>query len=266
MKGLKLIILFSLLVSFSQIWAQSDESDDHSVYFSIHGGAFHASKKTASYYDGTGTNNIAQVIGIPTVYNQIYNQIGYSFTIGSYPYEPRYRIGLDLGIDVGWWLSAYSALTLGVSYNNLKFKEAFTLEADNPANPNGDPLVFIQQILATEQRFQIDLGMHHDVGGNEKYMTFFEWGGNFAALKPVKHEILVEQNLRYNLMYQINYFNIVPKTELGYGGFVGFGCRMAFPKNMALDFGGKLYLQKLKLGDKQGFMFSQLIFMRVVYK
>ncbi len=266
LKKLKLLIFLSIpLIGFGQDDENFEESSAHRMYISVHGGGFHASKKTATYYDGSGDNNIVRIISIPTIYDQIYNKIGYDFYMGDYPLKPRYKIGVNLGVDAGWWLSDYTALTIGVAYSNLKLNETFTLYADDPANPFGEPMIYPQQILATEQRFQFDLGLHHDVGANEKYMTFFEWGANFAALKPVKHEIFVENSLRYNLMYQPNIVNNAPRTEIGYGFYAAMGCRMSFQSNMAIDFGMKGYLQRLKLNDIQGFMISELIFLRFVY-
>jgi hypothetical protein len=252
-------------VTYAQDSENADENSDHRIYLSVMGGGFHASKKSAAYYDGSGENSIDRVLSIPQIYDQIYNKIGYNFVLGSFPAAARYRIGVDLGLEAGFWMSEYTALTIGVDYLNLNVSETFTLEVENPANPFGDPLIYPEQIIAKEQRFQFNLGLHHDVGANEKMMTFFEWGLNFNALKPVKHEIIVEELLRYNLMYQLNYFTFTPKTYIGYGGFIGFGCRMRFQKSMALDFGLKAYLQKIKISDFQSFAFSELLFIRIVY-
>ena len=92
-------------------------------------------------------------------------------------------------------------------------------------------------------------------------MSFFEWGINFNALKPVKNEIVIEQTLRYNLMYQPNVVNISPKTETGYGLYAAFGCRMNFQNNMALDVGLRSNFQYIKLSSFKGFTFSELLFL-----
>lgn len=269
MKYLKKIIAvhFILLSSFTFAQEESEEaiSDAHRVYFTVTGGAFHASKKTSTYYDGYGENDIVRVLSIPQIYSQIYNKLGYDFQMGGYPAAPRYRIGLNLGVEAGWWISEYTALTLGADYVSLKVNEAFTLEADNPANLSGDPIVFTEQILGAEQRFQFNLGLHHDVGDNYKMMTFFEWGLNFNALKPTKHEIVIEESLRYNLMFQNNYFTYTPRTTIGFGGFAAFGVRMGFENHMGLDFGLKAYFQKISLDTLKANAFSQLLFIRFVY-
>jgi hypothetical protein len=235
------------------------------MYISVNGGGFHASKKTAGYYDGFGENNIARLLDIPQIYSQIFTKLGYDFRLASAPLSPRYRIGINLGVEAGWWISEYTALTLGADYISLKTNEAFTLEADNPANLSGDPLVFTEQVLGAEQRFQINLGLHTDVGDNYKMMTFFEWGLNFNALKPTKNEMVIEESLRYNLMFQENIYVFTPRTTIGFGGFAAFGVRMGFENHKGLDFGLRGYIQRISLGDLKVTAFSQLLFLRLVY-
>lgn len=271
-KKFAFIIFYNLIfvgVIFSQdneeLEVSNNEKEFHSVYFSITGGGFHASKKTGVYYNGLGENSITRVIGIQQIRDQIFNKLGYDFQMGEYPAEVRYKFGINLGIEAGFWVSEYTAVTLGADYVKLNISEAFTLEADNPANLNGDPLIYPQQILANEQRFQFNLGLHHDVGDNYKAMTFFEWGLNFNAMKVLKHEILIEESLRYSLLYQFNQFEVRNRTGMGFGAFAAFGVRMGFENNMALDFGLKGYFQRVKFVDNQYNMFSELLFIRFVY-
>lgn len=269
MKCLKKLIVLKFILISPFLHAQEENGgsgeDAHQVYISVTGGGFHASKKTSYYYDGYGENDIVRLLQIPQIYSQIFDKIQYPFIMGEYPAAPRYRIGINLGVEAGWWVSEYTALTLGADYVSLKINEAFTLEAEDPANLSGDPLIFTEQIIGAEQRFQFNLGLHHDVGDNYKMMTFFEWGLNFNALKPTKHEVLIEESLRYNLMFQQNYFTVVPRTTIGYGGFAAFGVRMGFENHMGLDFGLKAYFQKISLGDLKENAFSQLLFLRLVY-
>jgi hypothetical protein len=269
MKCLKKLIVLNFILISPFLYAQEENvdsgNDAHQVYIAVTGGGFHASKKTSYYYDGYGENDIVRLLQIPQIYSQIFNKIQYPFTMGEYPAAPRYRVGINLGVEAGWWVSEYTALTLGADYVSLKINEAFTLEADNPANLSGDPLIFTEQIIGAEQRFQFNLGLHHDVGDNYKMMTFFEWGVNFNALKPTKHEVLIEETLRYNLMFQQNYFTFVPRTTIGFGGVAAFGVRMGFENHMGLDFGLKAYFQKISLGDLKENAFSQLLFLRLVY-
>ncbi len=264
----KLIVLKFIFVSpflFAQVETSEDEFDAHRVYITFSGGGFHASKKTAGYYDGFGDNNIARLLDIPQIYSQIYTKLGYDFRLASAPLAPRYRIGISLGAEAGWWVSEYTALTLGVDYVSLKTNEGFTFEADDPANTSGEPLVFMEQVIGAEQRFQINLGLHTDVGDNYKMMTFFEWGLNFNALKPIKNEIVVEESLRYNLMFQENVYVFTPRTTIGFGGFAAFGVRVGFENHKGLDLGLRGYIQRISLGDLKVNAFSQLLFLRFVY-
>jgi hypothetical protein len=96
-------------------------------------------------------------------------------------------------------------------------------------------------------------------------MTFFEWGLNFNALKPIKNEIVVEESLRYNLMFQENVYVFTPRTTIGFGGFAAFGVRMGFENHKGLDFGLRGYIQRISLGDLKVNAFSQLLFLRLVY-
>jgi len=264
----KLIVIKFIFISpflFAQDENSDEESEAHSIYISVNGGGFHASKKTSVYYDGFGENDIVRLLSIPQIYDQIYNKIGYPFQMGGYPAAPRYRIGINLGAEAGWWVSEYTALTLGVDYVSLKINEAFTLEADNPANLSGDPLIFTQQIIGAEQRFQFNLGLHHDVGDNYKMMTFFEWGLNINAMKPTKYEVIIEETLRYNLMSQTNFFTFTPITTIGFGAYSAFGVRMNFENYKAIDFGIRAYFQRISLGETKVNAFSQLLFLRLVY-
>lgn len=268
-KKYSFIIFCGLVLNLNAQESSENEQDYHSVYFSVTGGGFHASKKTGVYYNGAGENSITRVIGIQQIYDQIYNKIGYNFTMGEYPLEVRYKFGINLGLEAGYWVSEYTALTLGVDFVKLNISEGFTLFAENPNNPSGDDLIYPQQILASEQRFQFNLGLHHDVGDNYKAMTFFEWGLNFNAMKVLKHEILIEETLRYSLLsqttYQNNQFEIRNRTGTGFGGYAAFGVRMGFEKNIALDFGLKGYFQRIKFIENQYNVFSELLFVRFVY-
>ncbi len=157
------------------------------------------------------------------------------------------------------------ALYSNIDIVRLKFQEVFTLEADNPANPSGDPIVYPQSIIGEENRMIIDLGLHFDFGDPGKPGGYFEIFGSFNATRARKNEVIIENNLKYSLLSQPNVYNRVNLGGVGYGLGIGTGVRVKFNRQYTFDLGATAAFQKIALWDDRRLKLNPLIYVRLLW-
>lgn len=241
------------LMQISQVgfvMAQEDEnSGGSSFYFGINAGSIMANKYTAPYYSGYSDFSIKDLIGIQTIYNQIYNKIQKDFVLSEYPSNERYRWGLDLGLHLGYYLDESTALFSNINVQRIKTQEVFTISATDPANPFGDPIIFPESVIGEERRMQIDLGVHIDYGDRYKAGGYLELFGSFNAVKAQKNDVIIE-GLRYSLLRQSTIYNRYDVGGIGWGAGIGTGVRMKFNDKFSFDVGANASFQRINLWEE----------------
>ncbi|MFN3342072.1 MAG: hypothetical protein ACK40M_05200 [Flavobacteriales bacterium] len=268
---LRSFLLIALSLILSVALAQEDEEQSSGLlvagkfYFGINAGGYLANKHTANYYAGYNDFTIPELIAIPQIYSQIYTVLQSNFRMGEFPANPRYRTGINLGLNLGYYLDESMALYSNIDIVRLKFQEVFTLEADNPANPSGDPIVYPQSIIGEENRMIIDLGLHFDFGDPGKPGGYFEIFGSFNATRARKNEVIIENNLRYSLLSQPNVYNRVNLGGVGYGLGIGTGVRVKFNRQYTFDLGATAAFHKIALWDDRRLKLNPLIYVRLLW-
>jgi hypothetical protein len=250
------------------VHGQEDEpemlSEDRQLYFGLNIGGYLANKYTAPYYAGYNDFTIQELLAIPTIYNQIYNVIQQPFELYSYPENPRYRIGLNLGGHLGYYYTDGTAVFINADFATLRFSEAFLLAAENPANPFGEPTYYTEQISGQERRFQLDLGLHVDFGERREISGYMEIAASLNAVRAEKNEVLIE-GLRYNLLVQPNVYNQTKLGGLGYGAVFGTGVRMKFNPKFSFDLGANASFQKIQLYNDPKLKLNPVLYFRILW-
>lgn len=269
MKLKLVLIIFFLSPFFGTGLAAQDEEElsgsETGFYFGVNAGGYLANKHTAGYYGGYGDFAIQDLIAIPQIYSQIYNQLQKDFYMGEYPSNVRYRTGLDVGLHLGYYLDESTAVFSNVDLVRLRVQEVFTLEAENPANPSGDPLIFPQVVSGEENRMIIDLGLHIDYGDRNKASGYLEFFGSFNSVKAKKNEVIIEDALRYSLLMQPNVYNRTELGRVGWGFGVGTGCRLKFNTSFSFDIGVNASFQRIGLFVDERLKLNPLIYVRILW-
>lgn len=268
-----LFFAFLFLLQFSSVLVAQDEeeipvSTGKKAWFGVNLGGILANKYTAPYYNGIGNGGytVLDLLANPQIYNQIYNVYNQDFELGELPSNPKYRIGLAIGGNFGFYLDESTALYTNLDFIRLNVAEVMTIYTDNPSNPSGEPIIHPEGIIGQEQRFSIDLGLHFDYGMNQQFMGYVELAGNFNAVKAIKNEARFG-TLSYNLLLPptINPTNQVIRGGVGWGAVIGTGVRIKFNKSVSFDLGSSAYIQRINLFQDPKLKLNPSFYVRIIY-
>lgn len=240
---------FIIICSVNRADAQGDSSSferTRDLFVGIDASYVKDIGQQANYFRGYNeVFGLSQLLSIPQVKSELYTKTGRTFTLDSYPSPMRYNAGLGIGLNVLYCMADIN-LILNGSYSKLVTEGIFTLSAEDPANPSGDPIIKTEKISGTERRTWIKGGMQFRNEINERNDFFFELAPLFFFQKALKNEVNIEGS-NYSILVNNPGYVFVQTSFVGYGLNLGVGIQTMFLKNKMTHVGVNFNASKLKM-------------------
>ncbi|NVO01693.1 MAG: hypothetical protein HXX09_03245 [Bacteroidetes bacterium] len=236
-------------------------------HFGVNIGMYFANKQSASFYNGSGENSVYRTIIENTFINdEIRRVLHYNFSFDStlLPKNMKYNPAINFGFLAGFNFQKNAGIIIEFDYSKLKASDYFTLAIDS-FNSTSDPSLKKCTITGTEERININIGIHRTFGKLSKTMPYINAGINFNNVKVIDNKIQIE-NLSYSIVNPTNsYYNIV-QGGLGFGVMGGVGLQFILGQSMIVDLGGNIYFSKIKLGTDPRFALHESVYLRFMLR
>lgn len=296
MLQLKRIAFFFLLIMGSQVvclaqddedgwededeWADEDEGRGFGISLNI--GAYFANKTTANLYNGAcGFEVVDDPSGVQcydifsritlnindiAFINDYYGSTSFEAPFDMHPINMRYNPSFMYGLNIKYYLSWLEAITMDFNSVKLKTVDQFTLRfigTTQQVNAQSDTRLFT--ISGEETRFQFKLGYQHGWEMNETSQIYMDFGGSMMGAKLESNTVRVaERDYRLILGAQNpqQIINFQPKTQVGFGWFVGAGASVMFENNVNMDIGAYLSRDRVRLENYDDKLFNWAVYTR----
>lgn len=240
------------------LWDEDEDVEEDTIHgfkFGLNLGGYFASKKTANFYNGVGnsTSDIGQndvryysieerLNLTPQTTQQIntyYNSTGYFLPNDAYPANVRYLPAFNVGFQLKYNFSRYSAVVANLNGIKLKTADQFTIQfVGTSAQQNGQNDIRLMPLSGSEQRLNINLGYRQGWYMNDAGNFYLQFGGSMLGTKVQNVTARVAET-NYELFLgasnpnQIQ--NFQPRTDIGFGGYFALGTEFWFNKGYTAD-------------------------------
>lgn len=284
-KHLYILIAFSIMF-FTNLAGQAQEKTPvngmpEDWIIGLHTGFYFANDYTASYYNGSESNENSISFVLDNKYRE--NEILKHFDATSYVYDESdlpQNMTYDPNINIGFLarnnINKQWGVFVSFNYVKLTAKGSFTLEFDpDEIATQADRRVF--DIYGKEERTNIDIGVHRQFNHISPNLTYFgEIGVNINNTKVAKSAIDFGDGLNYSIVdrYGPN-TNYVPNTNqqkddfrlggIGYGIFGNMGMKLLFSSKLSIDIGINTYVKTINLEQYESFTLHYAPYARIMY-
>jgi hypothetical protein len=249
------LLVASLLIGICNSSFSQDDEDlpvfekRKSFYFHFKAGAGNGGHKQAEYYNGMHTAfTFVNLYSVPIIYNDINASTGYTTYLGEFPPLMRYQWSIQISGSLMYYFNPTLALYFRFNGSRNASSGLFTLYADNPANPFGEPLIFNQEMRGLELRTWYIPGIRVESEPLEKgeINPFFELGIVAGGIKPIRNEAIVEGK-KYNLFTYNTNLATDTKLKPGFGLNANLGLISWIKPHMAVELSAELIWVKLRI-------------------
>jgi hypothetical protein len=259
------LLCFLSIAATAPAFAQDDEEEEEDsdkeyrgLSIGINLGGYFANKKTAEFYNGTcavGLLDRPDDIRCytiderldPSLFLQTYQQItnefnatGFEVPYDSYPLNMRYSPAFNIGLQLKYNTSKYSAFLFNFNTMKLKSVDVFTLRfVGTSVQPNAQQDIRTFEISGSEQRFEANLGYRQGWEVNQMTNFFFQFGGCMLGTKVDKNQLRIGKNT-YDLFVgaanpaQLTTLQNNP-TGVGFGGYWSAGFEFFIKERYTFD-------------------------------
>lgn len=250
--SLNRFLSISLILFIHQL-VQAQESKKDRTGFSYGAGFYGgvASNKNAMFYNGSPdkVNNIASVFNIQTNYEEVQMLLNDDFKVVEYPSKMNYNPALGLIGNLGYYFTNNQEIYTQIAFSRLHTDGQFVLELASPAQNNIDTKNYVNgDIVATESRFDIEIGYHLRLTETKKYNPFVECAGNINIVNVLTHTMSVSSFSR-SLISASTYSVSSNQKQGGTGAGISlaFGYETQLKPKMYCSFGIHGSMKKIHL-------------------
>lgn len=255
----------------SGLWAQDDEFEvvmakaEPGLVLGATLGYYISNNATANYYNGSGINNIENVIYNAYNYPRIYEALGnLDFTMGDYPESMSYNSSISLGGFVGYRTASPFTPFLEMGITNFKLADAFTLILDDPSTGTTEDDIEVAEVRGGEKRLDFSLGSFYYFQG-DRLLPYAEFGVNFNYAELTSNEIYI-RSWHYSIQRATN-----PPTVqggFGYGAFAGIGAQYRMNARNSFMLGARVDYKSINMveeGEKATLNLHVLPYLRFMF-
>lgn len=285
------VLLLSAPISMSaqgdDEWEEEDEWDDgeeeRGFSIALNIGAYFANKTTANLYNGTCLFNVVNdpsgvrcydiftrlTLNINDInfINNFYGTQSFEAPFDMHPTNMRYNPSFMYGLNIKYYLSWLEAITFDINAVQLKTIDQFTLRfigGEIQQNQQQDIRLFT--IAGEESRFQMKLGYQHGWEMNGTSQFYMDFGGSMLGAKLETNYVTVAEKDYQLILGAQNpqqILNFQPKTQVGFGFFLGCGASIAFENRVNMDIGAYISRDKVKLESYEDNLLNWAVYTRV---
>jgi hypothetical protein len=216
------------------------------LYIGVNLGFYKANRYTASYYNGSGVNNVDSTINNTYNYPKIKESLIYDFSLAQLPAKMHYSPAFLLGVYFKYAIKN-SGIIIQFNIAKLRANDVFTLIIDDPNNFSSEPVYKQESIQGIEQRASIDVGYSYTFNPRSNYRPFLQFGGNLTSTKFLDNKIKIE-NLQYSITnYRFSYYKL-EQGGVGFGAFAGGGMNLIFNESISIMPTLNIYYTHAKMG------------------
>lgn len=199
-------------------------------------GGYLPSKSYAQFLDGSHPTGIPRLMNDPMIRPELEEIFGYEILDWSYPANMRYDVNIYMGGYLGLRLDEDFSFIMNLDLMKTTVNQVLLFSLNNPQNIQG---TFEQtKIRAEEQRFDISIGIENEFNEIGPLEFYAAGGGMVNYSKLTKHELIVRDTRRYNIMrYQYVGLQNRPYDGFGYGAFGQLGTRYYMNEKFSFDIG-----------------------------
>jgi hypothetical protein len=295
MPQLMRIAFFFLLLMGTQVvcvaqddddWEEEDEWDDEDegkgFGISLNIGAYFANKTTANLYNGAcGFEVVDDPSGVRcydiftrltlnindiSFINNYYGSTSFEAPFDMHPLNMRYNPSFMYGLNIKYYFNWLEAITVDFNSVQLKTVDQFTLRfigTTQQVNSQSDTRLFT--ISGEETRFQFKLGYQHGWEMNSTSQFYMDFGGSMVGAKLESNTVRVadrDYQLILGAQNPQQIINFQPKTQVGFGWFIGGGASVAFENKVNMDIGAYLSRDRVRLENYDGKLMNWAVYTR----
>ena len=216
------------------------------LYFGVNLGFYKANHYSASYYNGSGVNNLDSAITNYLNYPQIKQLLIYDFSLAELPAKMHYSPAFLLGVYLKYAIKN-SGIIVQFNIAKLRANDVFTLVIDDPNNYSSEPVYKQESIQGIEQRASIDLGYSYTFNPHSNYRPFIQFGGNLTSTKFIENKIKIE-SLQLSITNSYYSIHAIEQGGIGFGAFAGGGMNLIFNESISIMPTLNMYYTQAKMG------------------
>lgn len=238
MKDKFVLVLFLFL--FQSVYSQDfeEEKDSTGFFIGVNVGAFFPNHNTAYIYSG---RQDVTPYGIRYIFDQPRNEqtfndyFGSNYDLAEYPFEPRYKNTLEIGLHLGYQINPDLAIFLDFNTAQLDYEQFFTVAINDPNNQSLEPTYEQLAIIGEENRFNLNLGTQVSFYKGETSTAYFSLFGNVNDVEMQRNYIIVD-DINYPIAHIAAENPNLRPGGIGYGGGGGMGFKFELNEDFSMDF------------------------------
>jgi hypothetical protein len=269
---IKKLFLLSFLL-FLHFFSQAEFKKDSLKYamlgwhFGANFGMYFADRTPASFYNGSGENNLKATI-IDNYYNKqaIQNALHHDFSIdsNSLPKKMKYSPAINIGFIAKYNFNKRTGYFIEFNYAKLKASDVFTIKIDS-FNSTSEPSLKTEYLFGKEERIDFNIGINTIFGKLQKIKPYAEFGINMNNVKVLESRAQVA-NMVYSLVSPNNTYYKIVQGGIGFGVFAGAGVQIIFTQSFLMNIGADVSLKRINLGTNTPYRPQETVFVRLILK
>ncbi len=280
------IILFFIFLFFfksSVLWGQDIQVDSRFAHLSeeelinintgwqlgLGFGIYFAGKEPASYYNGSGKNNLRRQIKL---YNYHYEQLrehfhhDFDLDTANLPQDMSYEPALTLLFSAKYNFNENNGIIIDFSYSRLTSRDVFALTIDDPGHTLSEPILEFGSIWGKEERVNINIGYFRTFGEPSRIKPFWEFGININDTKATENKAEIGP-FNYDIRDRHETYYGVKEGGIGSGFFVTQGVLVNINKDFAMHLAANFSMKSIALQEDDAPLSKNWsVFFRLVYK
>lgn len=232
-------------------------------------GIYFAGKEPASYYNGSGKNNLRTRIMFDTYrYQELREYFNYDFDLEetNLPQNMSYEPALNILFAAKYNFNENNGIILDFSYSRLTSRDVFALTIDDPGHTLSEPILEFGSIWGKEERVNIHIGYTRTFGEPSRFKPFWEVGFNINDTKATENKAEIGP-FSYDIRNPHDTYYGVKEGGIGAGFFVTQGLLVNISKDFAIHAAANFSMKSIALQEEESTLSSNWsVFFRIVYK